>query len=311
MWPLDRERARGGIQADGVGVSALAGWLLAAALACACLRLRRRLELVAAAEHELRGPATAIGLAAAALRREPGGLRRALMFESELERMKAGLEDLAAARAGRRGPVRPVALDTRARSAGRDRRLAEGRDGRCAFAGTPGPPSFARTAAASRRRSRTSWRTPWSTGREGWRCGAAGRASGCASRSSDEGPAAAGWVSPRAPSRRPGGCSRSSAPRDGTTVAVELPLAAEGAHAAPPQTPRRGPPIARAGVRRPGGLGGRKPGARGRGARGRAGPGRGGRARAGGRPRAKRGDVAIREVPSGSRRRTHRRGPSR
>ncbi|MBA3306938.1 MAG: hypothetical protein H0U25_13600, partial [Thermoleophilaceae bacterium] len=53
------------------------GWLMAAGLAAAVLRLRRRLELVAQAEHELRGPATALGLAAAAMRREPGGLRRA------------------------------------------------------------------------------------------------------------------------------------------------------------------------------------------------------------------------------------------
>jgi len=91
-------------------VSALAGWALAAVLGVACLRLRRRLELVAAAEHELRGPVTAIGLAVAALRREPGGLRRAFAFEIELARMRVGLEDLSAARAGRRAPVRPAVL---------------------------------------------------------------------------------------------------------------------------------------------------------------------------------------------------------
>jgi signal transduction histidine kinase len=91
-------------------MSALAGWALVALLALACLRLRRRLELVAVAEHELRGPVTAIGLAAAALRREPGGLRRALAFECELERMRMGLEDLAASRTGRRADSRPVAL---------------------------------------------------------------------------------------------------------------------------------------------------------------------------------------------------------
>ena len=86
------------------------GWSVAIALACICLRLRRRLELVATAEHELRGPATAIGLAVAGLRREPGGLRRALAFESELERMRLALDDLSAARRGRRPRARAVAL---------------------------------------------------------------------------------------------------------------------------------------------------------------------------------------------------------
>ncbi len=89
---------------------AVAGWVLTLALACACLRLRRRLELVAMAEHELRGPATAIGLATAALRREPGGLRRALAFETQLERMRLALDDLAAARRGRRADARTAAL---------------------------------------------------------------------------------------------------------------------------------------------------------------------------------------------------------
>jgi signal transduction histidine kinase len=89
-----------------------------AALACALVvvtvtvlrREGRRAELVAAAAHELRGSATAISLAAAALRREPGGLRRALAFESELERMRAALEDLELARLGRRSPARPAVV---------------------------------------------------------------------------------------------------------------------------------------------------------------------------------------------------------
>ena len=87
-----------------------AAWLLAAVLAVAVVRLRRRLELVARAEHELRGPATALGLAAAALRREPGGIRRALALEAELERMRAGLCDLEAARRGRRREPNPCAV---------------------------------------------------------------------------------------------------------------------------------------------------------------------------------------------------------
>ncbi len=96
----------------GIGLAA-AGWLMALGCAVVVLRLRRRLERVAQAEHELRGPATAIGLAAAAMRREPGGLRRALVFESQLDRMRAGLTDLEAARSGIRAQARPrtVALD--------------------------------------------------------------------------------------------------------------------------------------------------------------------------------------------------------
>lgn len=93
----------------GIGLAAV-GWLMAVGCAVLVVRLRRRLERVAQAEHELRGPATAIGLAAAAMRREPGGLRRALVFESQLDRMRAGLADLEAARSGIRAPARPRTL---------------------------------------------------------------------------------------------------------------------------------------------------------------------------------------------------------
>jgi signal transduction histidine kinase len=88
-------------------MAGLVGWALAVALAVAVLRLRRRMELVAEAAHELRGPVAAFSFAVAGLRREPGGGRRALRFEAELERMRAGLADLDAAREGRRAPVRP------------------------------------------------------------------------------------------------------------------------------------------------------------------------------------------------------------
>jgi len=88
----------------------LAGWALAVALAVAVLRLRRRMDLVAEAAHELRGPVAAFFYAVAGLRREPGGVRRALRFEAELERMRAGLADLDAAREGRRAPARPRAV---------------------------------------------------------------------------------------------------------------------------------------------------------------------------------------------------------
>ena len=54
--------------------------------------LRRRLELVAQAEHELRGPLTALLMAC----------ERGLPPGAELARVRLGLEDLAAARCGRR-----------------------------------------------------------------------------------------------------------------------------------------------------------------------------------------------------------------
>lgn len=94
-------------------MAAVAGWLLATALAVVVLRLRRRLDLVAEAAHELRGPVAAFSYAVAWLRREPGGVRRALRFEAELERMRVGLTDLDAARRGRRAPMRrrTVALE--------------------------------------------------------------------------------------------------------------------------------------------------------------------------------------------------------
>lgn len=90
-------------------MTALVGWALAAALLLAVAGLRRRLELVAQAAHELRGPAAALSFAVASLRREVG-VRQAIRLESELERLRAGLADLEAARAGRRAPARPQTL---------------------------------------------------------------------------------------------------------------------------------------------------------------------------------------------------------
>jgi signal transduction histidine kinase len=92
---------------------ALVGWMTAVAFALALWESRRRLELVAEAAHELRGPVAAFAFAVASLRRETGGQRPALRFEAELERMRVGLADLDAARAGRRAPTQPdvVALD--------------------------------------------------------------------------------------------------------------------------------------------------------------------------------------------------------
>ncbi|MEA2481812.1 MAG: hypothetical protein QOJ07_3734 [Thermoleophilaceae bacterium] len=65
--------------------------------AARCLSLRRRLTLVARAEHELRGPLTTLVLAL------PAGAR----VDTELARVRLGLADLAAARCGRRTAPRP------------------------------------------------------------------------------------------------------------------------------------------------------------------------------------------------------------
>jgi signal transduction histidine kinase len=101
-------------------VSAVALACLACAVVCfavglvALWALRRRLELVARAEHELRGPATALGLACQRMRRDSAAAaRHAVVVEAQLARLRAGLEDLAAARRGQRGaggPVSPVEL---------------------------------------------------------------------------------------------------------------------------------------------------------------------------------------------------------
>jgi signal transduction histidine kinase len=59
-------------------------------------------ELVARAEHELRGAATALALACDALRRDPAAGGHAAMIDAQLDRLRAGLEDLEAARGGGR-----------------------------------------------------------------------------------------------------------------------------------------------------------------------------------------------------------------
>src|SRR4051794_41946409 len=96
------------------------GWLVAAALAVFVMRLRARLELVARAEHELRGPLTAFGLALHAARGTAAGRRLALVLEAELARARAGLADLSAARQGRRAAPVPerVGFDAVLRSSG-------------------------------------------------------------------------------------------------------------------------------------------------------------------------------------------------
>ena len=83
---------------------------LAAALVLRVCALRRRLELVARAEHEIRGPAAALLLALERMRREPAARRHARLLELELARVRAALADLAAAREGRLAPERPERL---------------------------------------------------------------------------------------------------------------------------------------------------------------------------------------------------------
>jgi signal transduction histidine kinase len=83
-----------------LALAACAGWVLAAALA---LSMRRRLSLVADAEHELRGAAAAIGLAADRMARTGATIGFSSLVRLQVDRMAAGLEDLAAARGPRRG----------------------------------------------------------------------------------------------------------------------------------------------------------------------------------------------------------------
>jgi signal transduction histidine kinase len=90
---------------------ALLGWLLAAAVGWYAVRLRRRLELVADAEHELRGALTAFGLALDSTRGTAVGRRLAMVLDAELCRARAGLTDLAAARTGARAATFSDAID--------------------------------------------------------------------------------------------------------------------------------------------------------------------------------------------------------
>ena len=55
-------------------------------------------ELVARAEHELRGAATALALACETLRRDPAASGHAEVIDAQLDRLRAGLQDLEAAR---------------------------------------------------------------------------------------------------------------------------------------------------------------------------------------------------------------------
>jgi signal transduction histidine kinase len=110
----------------------LAGWLVAAGLALAVRALRRRVLLSARAEHELRGPAAALELALTSMAREPTGRRHARALRAEVDRLRVGLADLAAARSGRRAPGRaaPVGLERMLRGAAAGWGAAADRSGR-------------------------------------------------------------------------------------------------------------------------------------------------------------------------------------
>jgi signal transduction histidine kinase len=94
---------------------AAGGWLVALALAAGWrVALSRRMELVARACHELRGPLTAARLAArfAAHAGDPAAARGPLeAVDLELDRARLALEDLQAARSGGRAQDRLCAFD--------------------------------------------------------------------------------------------------------------------------------------------------------------------------------------------------------
>jgi two-component system sensor histidine kinase MtrB len=70
-------------------------------------------ELVARAEHELRGAATALALACETLRRDPSAADHAAMIDAQLDRLRAGLADLQVARGAAKAPSGELdAVDT-------------------------------------------------------------------------------------------------------------------------------------------------------------------------------------------------------
>lgn len=87
-------------------------WLACMAMACTALtihlRMGRRLELVARASHELRGPLTAAGLA---LHSALGDDQQVAAVELELRRAALALADLDAARDGQPGSTRCELVD--------------------------------------------------------------------------------------------------------------------------------------------------------------------------------------------------------
>ena len=94
-----------------MGLATLFGWAIGLAGLAATLALRARLERVARAEHELRGPATVLCMACERLRDDPAAQGHAEALEAELARLRAGLADLTAARTGRGRRAAPELLE--------------------------------------------------------------------------------------------------------------------------------------------------------------------------------------------------------
>lgn len=241
-------------------MAAVAGWAAVAALLAFAMRLRRRLEMVGDAAHELRGPAAAMSFGVASLRREPGGLSRALSFESELERMRAALADLEAARVGRRAPARPgtVALEQVLRGAAagwRSPAAAEGRGlsvrwdaGRALVRADRGRLAQALGNLLSNAVEHGSGPIEVRAVRSGRRAvrieiGDGGPAVGAGRRRTAPDRGRGLGIAARAV-REAGGSLTLDRGRDGTTAAVELPLAESRARTAGPTAraePRRRP----------------------------------------------------------------------
>jgi signal transduction histidine kinase len=118
------------------------GWVVAGLLALWLAALRRRLSAVADATHEVRGAASTMALATAAIRREPGGIRLGAVLESEFERLRCGLSDLDAARFGGRAgrPSEVLSLDRVVRRAAAGWRPVAGARGRRLNVRWDGPP---------------------------------------------------------------------------------------------------------------------------------------------------------------------------
>ena len=78
-----------------------------------------RSEQIARAEHELRGAATALALVCEALRRDPSVRHHGAAIDAQLDRLRAGLADLEAARTGKSAvPMpEPVELSSLTRAA--------------------------------------------------------------------------------------------------------------------------------------------------------------------------------------------------
>jgi signal transduction histidine kinase len=75
--------------------------------------LRRRLELVADVEHELRGPVMALTLVCERLRRRGGAEPSVAMIDSQLARLHVALDDLAEAQHGERAGTQPDVQELR------------------------------------------------------------------------------------------------------------------------------------------------------------------------------------------------------